>query len=130
MERIHKIITLWLMIMCGFASHSLTDFLPMCWGKDVRIATDGVVDQSMIMCIVILSFLIPVIGLFCMLTDVKSKAVTMCNAVLACLIALFNVAHACMELPSDNAGQYVIMPMMIIIGAALAWHSVKYLKEN
>ena len=55
---------------------------------------------------------------------------TCVNAVLAVIIGLFNVAHACMELPSDNVGQYIIMPVMIIIGLALAWYSVKYLKEG
>ena len=51
------------------------------------------------------------------------------NAVLAALIGLFNIAHAFMELPSDNAGQYVIMPMMIIVGLVLAWYSIKYVKD-
>jgi hypothetical protein len=35
-----------------------------------------------------------------------------------------------MELPSDNAGQYVIMPMMIIVGIVLAWYSIKYVRED
>ena len=130
MNRKQKIVALWLMTICGFASHSLTDMLPMFWGKDLRMATDGVVDQGMIVLIVVLSFLIPVCGLFCLLTESKARLLRILNAVLAVLIGLFNVAHACMELPSDNAGQYIIMPMMIVIGLALAWHSVKYVKEK
>ena len=51
-------------------------------------------------------------------------------AVLAVLIGLFNIAHAFMELPSDNAGQYVVMPMMIIVGLVLAWYSIKYVRED
>ena len=35
-----------------------------------------------------------------------------------------------MELPSDNAGQYVIMPMIIIVGIMLAWYSIIYVKED
>ena len=52
---------------------------------------------------------------------VKGKVTKVVNAVLAVLIALFNIAHAFMELPSDNAGQYIVMPMMIVIGVILAW---------
>ncbi|MCR5578014.1 MAG: aldo/keto reductase, partial [Prevotella sp.] len=60
----------------------------------------------------------------------KVKALKVINAVLAVLIGLFNIAHAFMELPSDNAGQYVIMPMMIIVGIVLAWYSIKYVRED
>lgn len=49
---------------------------------------------------------------------------------LAVFIGLFNIAHAFMELPSDNAGQYVVMPMMIIVGIVLAWYSIKYVRED
>ncbi len=38
--------------------------------------------------------------------------------------------RAFMELPSDNAGQYVIMPMMIVIGIILAWYAIVYVKED
>ncbi len=31
---------------------------------------------------------------------------------------------------TDNAGQYMIMPMMIVIGVTLAWYSIKYVKED
>ena len=130
MDRKQKIVTLWLMIICGFASHSITDMLPMFWGKDLRIATDGVVDQGMIVLMMTLSFLIPVCGLFCLLINSKAKVLQLVNAGLAVLIALFNVAHAFMELPSENAGQYVVLPVMVVIGLVLAWHSVKFLKEK
>lgn len=131
MERKQKIVTLWLMTICGFACHTLTDVLPMFWGKNMAVvASDGKVDQGMIVFMMTISFLIPVCGLFCLLTDSKAKLLRTVNAVLAVLIALFNVAHACMELPSDNAGQYIIMPLMIVIGIALAWHSVKNVKEG
>ena len=91
-------------------------------------ATDGNVDQGMIVFMMTLSFLIPTCGVLCMLA--KAKTTKIINAVLAVLIALFNIAHAFMELPSDNAGQYIIMPMMIVIGVTLAWYSIKYVKED
>ena len=129
MERNQKIIALWLMTICGFACHTLTDILPMFWGKDMAVvATNGNVDYGMIVFMMALSFFIPVCGIFCLLTDCRAKILLTVNAVLAVLIGLFNIAHAFMELPSENAGQYVIMPMMVVIGCVLSWHSVKILK--
>ena len=57
MERNQKIIALWLMTICGFACHSLTDILPMFWGKDMAVvATNGNVDYGMIVFMMTLSF--------------------------------------------------------------------------
>ena len=129
MKRHIKITFLWLRTICGFACHSICDVLPMFWGRDMAVAaTNGQVDQGMIVFMMTLSFFVPACGVLCMLW--KVKALKVANAVLAVLIALFNIAHAFMELPSDNAGQYAIMPMMIVIGLILAWHSVKYVKED
>ena len=129
MERNQKIIVLWLMTICGFACHTLTDILPMFWGKDMAVvATNGNVDYGMIVFMMTLSFFIPVCGIFCLLTDCWAKILRTVNAVLAILIGLFNIAHAFMELPSENAGQYVILPMMVVIGCVLSWHSIKIIK--
>ena len=100
------------------------------WVMELKPSDFSNVDYGMIVFMMTLSFFIPVCGLFCMLTDYRTKFLRMVNAVLAVLIGLFNLAHVFMELPSENAGQYVIMPMMIVIGLALAWHSVKYVKEG
>ena len=129
MTRSIKISVLWLLTICGFACHSICDVLPLFWGKNMAVAdTDGNVDQGMIVFMMTLSFLIPTCGVLCMLA--KAKTAKIINAVLAVLIALFNIAHAFMELPSDNAGQYIIMPMMIVIGVTLAWYSIRYVKED
>ncbi len=131
MKRRQKIVTLWLTIICGFACHTLTDILPMFWGKDMAvIATDGNIDQGMIAFMMIISYFIPICGIFCLLTNCHAKILRIANAVLAIIIGLFNVAHAFMELPSDNAGQYAILPMMVVIGCILSWHSIKYVKEG
>ena len=128
-KRNQKILFLWLMIICGFACHTLTDILPVFWGKDMAmVATDGNVDQGMIVFMMTLSFLVPVCGMFCVLTDCRAKSLRVVNAVLAVVIGLFNVAHAFMVLPSDNAGQYVVLPMMVVIGCVLSWHSIKFIK--
>ena len=129
MERNQKIIALWMMTICGFACHTLTDILPMFWGKDMAVvATNGNVDYGMIVFMMTLSFFITVCGIFCLLTDCRAKILRTVNAVLAILIGLFNIAHAFMELPSENAGQYVILPMMVVIGCVLSWHSIKIIK--
>lgn len=91
-------------------------------------ASDGNVDYGMIVFMMILSFFIPACGVLCVLW--KRKVYRVVNALLAVVIGLFNIAHAFMELPSDNAGQYVVLPMMIIIGIILAWNSIKYVKED
>ncbi len=124
-----KITAMWLLTICGFACHSFTDMLPMFWGRDMAlVATDGNVDQGMIVFMMMLSLLIPACGVLCMLAE-KPKGLKTVNALLAVLIALFNIVHAFMELPSDNAGQYVVMPLMIVIGLVLAWQSIQYVKE-
>ena len=129
MTKCIKISILWLLTICGFACHSICDVLPMFWGKNMAIvATDGNVDQNMIVFMMTLSFFIPAIGVLLLMSKIKIFKVV--NAVLAVLTALFNIAHAFMELPNDNAGQYVILPMMIVVGLVLAWNSVKYVKED
>ena len=129
MTRSIKISVLWLLTVCGFACHSICDVLPMFWGKDMAVAaTDGHVDQGMIVFMMTLSFVIPACGVLCMLW--KAKAAKFVNAALAVLMALFNIAHASMELPSENAGQYVVLPMMIVVGIVLAWISIGFTKED
>jgi len=104
--------------------------MPMFWGKNISIASDGLVDYGMIVMIITISFLMPVCGILSVMSEMKSKALKIVNTVLAVLIALFNVAHACMELPSENTAQYLVMPLLIIIGLLLAFHSFKYVKEE
>ena len=129
MTRSFKISILWLLTICGFACHSICDVLPMFWGKDMAVvATDGNVDQSMIAFMMTLSFFIPACGVLCTLFSTKTTKVI--NALLAVLIALFNIVHAFMELPSENCGQYVILLMMIVVGLVLAWQGLKYVKEG
>ena len=130
MERKTKIIVLWLLTICGFASHSITDILPMFWGKNITIATDGIVPGGMIVLMVMLSFFLPTCAILCLLADVKGSTMRWVNAVLACLIALFNIAHICMELPSDNVGQYLVLPIMVVIGLYLAYHSFRYVRQD
>ena len=71
-----KISILWLLTICGFACHSITDVLPMFWGKDMAVvATDGNVDQGMIVFMMTLSFLISHPRLWHSLYALELKAV-------------------------------------------------------
>jgi hypothetical protein len=130
MKRKTKIIVLWLLTICGFASHSITDMLPMFWGKNIAIATDGVVPGGMVAFMMLLSFFLPACAILCLLADGKGKALKWVNAVLAGFMALFNIAHAFMELPSDNVGQYLVLPMMVVIGLYLAYLSFKFVRQD
>ena len=76
MTRSIKISILWLLTVCGFACHSICDVLPMFWGKNMAIAaTDGNVDQGMIVFMMTLSYLIPACGVLCMLWKAYRAAV-------------------------------------------------------
>ena len=130
MKRKTKIIVLWLLTICGFVSHSITDMLPMFWGKNVAIATDGVVPGGMVAFMMLLSFFLPACAILCLLADGKGKALKWVNAVLAGFMALFNIAHGFMELPSDNVGQYLVLPMMVVIELYLAYLSFKFVRQD
>lgn len=83
MTRRIKILALWFLTICGFASHSICDMLPMFWGKDMAVvASDGNVDQGMIVFMITLAFLLPSCGILCMLAD-KAKILKKVNVVLA-----------------------------------------------
>ena len=129
MTRRTKIAVLWLLTTCGFVYHTLCDMLPMFWGKDMAImGTDGNVSQGIIIFMMALSFLVPVCGIFCLMS--RKRYLQTVNAILALFVFLLNVAHAFMELPSDNAGQYVVMPTMILISFLLSRQSIECFKEE
>lgn len=121
---------LWLLTIGGFASHTISDILPIFWGKDLAVINNGGVDWNMIAFMAALSYLIPACGACCMLAERKSTIVKMTNALLAVAIALFNIVHAFLELPTENTAQYIIMPMLIVVSLLLAWHSIKFVKET
>ena len=127
MSKQTKTIVLWLMTMGGFACHSLMDLLPLFWSQSVAISNDGTAPAPMLLMMATLSLLLPVCGTFCLMAGRRWALVT--NVVLASVIALFNIVHAFLELPSDNAAQYIVMPLMIVIGLLLAWQSFALLRK-
>lgn len=125
-----KIVFLWLLTICGLSCHSITDLLPIFWGKDLAVfASDGCFYQSMIICMMSITFLIPSCGIMSVIYDFSGKGMRYVNLVLATLIALFNLLHAFMELPSDITAQYIILPLLILIGFLLFVQSFKFVKE-
>ena len=130
MKRKNKIIVLWLMIMIGFVCHSLMDMLPLFWGHDISISDSGTAPQGVLMMMAVITFLLPVCAISCLLTDGHGGKQTFVNAVLAVIMALVNIAHMFMELPSTNYSQYIIMPCLAVIGIYLAYYSVRLSQQK
>ncbi len=84
----------------------------------------------MIVFIMTVTFLIPVTGILCVMTEIQKRQTSIVNAILAIAIALFNIAHAFMELPCENCGQCVVLPLMIVIGACQAYYSVRFMRST
>lgn len=123
MEMRTQTIVLWLMTMGGFACHTIMDLLPLFWDQSIAIDASGTAPAPMLVMMSTLSLLLPACGIFCLLPTQPKRWLLWVNTVLATIIGLFNIAHAFMELPSDNAAQYIVMPLMIVIGLGLAWKS-------
>ncbi len=131
MNNVSKTVALWLLSICGIACHSICDILPMFWGKDMAIvATDGNMDQGMAFFMMTMAFLMPACGILCLLINEKAKSMKLINFVLSVVMALLNIMHAFMEIPSENAGQYAILPLMVVICCMLTWQSYKVLKNK
>ena len=123
MEKRTQTVVLWLMTMGGFACHALMDLLPLFWSQNIAIDTGGTAPASMLVMMATFSLLLPACGIFCLLPAHPKRWLMWVYTVLGTVIGLFNIDHAFMELPSDNAAQYIVMPLMIIIGLCLAWKS-------
>ena len=128
MQKRSQIIVLWLMTMGGFACHTIMDLLPLFWNQSIAIDNSGTVPQPMLLMMATLSLLLPACGIFCLLPTQPKRWLLWVNTVIASIIGLFNIAHAFKELPSENAAQYIIMPLMIVIGVCLAWKSWQLLR--
>lgn len=129
MEHIKSII-LWVLIICGLSCHTITDCLPLFWSADIAIDNSGTAPQAMLVVMASLTYLFPIIGIL-LLLYCKNRYGNMVNLILVSIMAVFNVAHACLELfPTDNMGQYVIMPSLIIVSAILWFESFKLLRAK
>ena len=126
MERKHKIIVFWILTICGFLAHTITDAMPAFWGESIA-AMQPPTSTGMIAFMMSISYLIPVIGV--LLVIYGGKTAKTINLVLAFVMALFTVLHLSELIEEFNAAQLVIMPMMAVIAIIMAKESFKLRKE-
>ena len=126
MDRKSKIITFWVLTICGFLAHTITDAMPAFWGESIA-AMQHPASTGMIAFMMIVSYLIPVIGI--LLTIYGGKICKTINAVLACIMAVFTVFHLSELFQEFNAAQLAIMPMMSVVAIIMAKESLKMRKE-
>ncbi|MBQ5549912.1 MAG: hypothetical protein IIT32_02515 [Bacteroidales bacterium] len=126
MDRKSKIITFWVLTICGFLAHTITDAMPAFWGESIA-AMQPPASTGMIAFMMIVSYLIPVIGI--LLTIYGGKICKTINAVLACIMAVFTVFHLSELFQEFNAAQLTIMPMMSVVAIIMAKESLKMRKE-
>ena len=126
MDRKSKIITFWVLTICGFLAHTITDAMPAFWGESIA-AMQPPASTGMIAFMMIVSYLIPVIGI--LLTIYGGKICKTINAVLSCIMAVFTVFHLSELFQEFNAAQLTIMPMMSVVAIIMAKESLKMRKE-
>lgn len=119
-----RIVFLWILIMVGFVLHNLTDVLPLFWGVDIALDASGEAPQGLILFMMLLSFLVPGAGCLCMLYG-SHRWLMWGNVGLAMLVMLFNFSHSVELLETANWGQYIILPMMDVLGVLLFVASVR-----
>ena len=123
-----KIVTLWLMIMAGFAFHMITDVMPIFWGANVATDTSGEVPQGLVFFMMAISYLLPCAGIFCTLWSDKRLWLKV-NAALAVAAALFNLAHTAELVAGFSAAQLAILATLDIVGIVLAIESLRAAKR-
>ena len=67
-----KIVVLWVAVICGFALHTLADLLPLFWGENITIEATGNAPAGLLAFMMAVSYLIPVIGILCVLYGCRS----------------------------------------------------------
>ncbi|MBQ1696417.1 MAG: hypothetical protein II075_00885 [Bacteroidales bacterium] len=100
--------------------------MPAFWGESIA-AMQPPASTGMIAFMMIVSYLIPVIGI--LLTIYGGKICKTINAVLACIMAVFTVFHLSELFQEFNAAQLAIMPMMSVVAIIMAKESLKMRKE-
>ena len=124
METKLKLVVLWLLTMGGFACHTIIDLLPLFWSESVAIDQSGAAPQHLMFVMAFLLYFVPVCGLLCVLYGKRVTAWV--NLGLACIIVVYDVVHACLELfPADIYGQYLVMLLLIVVGVLLVIESIR-----
>lgn len=130
MERLRKrIVFLWVFVMVGFTLHNVVDVMPIFWGANVAIDASGAVPQGLLLLMMMFSFLIPGVGCLCILYGTR-RWMQWLNVVLATVVMLFNFVHSIELADADNWGQFVVLPMMDILGVLLWVDSIRLLRNR
>ena len=124
-----RIVFLWILVMVGFVLHNLADALPLFWGVDVAMEASGEASQGLILFMMLLSFLVPGAGCLCMLYG-SHRGWLWANLLLATLVMLFNFFHSCELAETGNWGQWVILPLMDVLGILLVIDAVRVLRKK
>lgn len=126
MQRETKVAVLWIVIMCGYAFHTLADFMPLFWQESISVSDSGVAPRDMMAFIMALSYFVPVCGIILSII-IKWGWAVMVNLILSLLMLLFNVFHT-LELLELNPVQLPVLPIILIINVVLCftlWKGIK-----
>lgn len=129
MERLkQRIVLLWTLIMGGFAFHCIADLLPLFWSADIAADNSGTAPEGMLLLMMALSYLIPAIGILCLLFS-KRRGVLMINTVLAVFTAVLCIFHLSELITEFTLAQVAILPAMATIAILLAIDSIRMTKK-
>lgn len=126
MQRETKVAILWIVMMCGYAFHTLADIMPSFWQESIAVSDSGVAPQGMMAFIMVVSYFIPVCGII-LSAIIKSRWAITVNFILSILMLLFNAFHS-LELLEFNPVQLPILPVILIINIILCfilWKGIK-----
>ena len=114
--------------MSGFAFHCIADLLPLFWSADIAADNSGTAPEGMLLLMMALSYLIPAIGILCLLFS-KRRGVLMINTVLAVFTAVFCIFHLSELITEFTLAQVAILPAMATIAILLAIDSIRMTKK-
>lgn len=126
MKRETNISILWIVIMCGFAFHTIADMIPIFWGENIAVSNDGNAPRGLMTMMMVASYTIPVLGI--LLTIGKNVRWTIAtNLVLSLVLLAFNIFHS-LELLDFDPVQVCILPFILLANIILSiqiWRQIK-----
>lgn len=119
MQRETKVAILWIVMMCGYAFHTLADIMPSFWQESIAVSDSGVAPQGVMAFVMAVSYFIPVCGIL-LSAIIKSRWAITFNFILSLLMLLFNGYHS-IELLEFSMVQVPILPVIFIINIILCF---------
>ena len=123
-----KIIVLWVIVICGFALHTLADLLPLFWAESITVDATGNAPAGLLTFMMTVSYLIPVIGILCTLYG-RSRPWYIGNVVLAALMFLFNLFHLGELFTGFSAVHLPLLPVILVVSGFLCMESWRFAKK-